>query len=97
MIPNSVWNIQAQVVAATMPGTTQGIRVIARSAPRPRKLWLSRIAVAVPSSTWKTIEPPTHQSVFQKACGVARAASTVWKFFRPTKAPLVSVTLSRPV
>jgi hypothetical protein len=31
------------------------------------------MAVAVPSMTWKTIEPPTNQMVFQNACGVARA------------------------
>ena len=31
MIPNSVWNIHAQVVAATMPGTTHGISASERT------------------------------------------------------------------
>ena len=30
MIPKSVWNIHAQVVATTIPGTTQGISVTER-------------------------------------------------------------------
>ena len=31
MIPNSVWNIHAQVVAATIPGITQGMSVMERA------------------------------------------------------------------
>ncbi len=34
-----------------------------RSSALPKKVWLSRIAVATPSTTWKTIEPVTHQIV----------------------------------
>ncbi len=36
MIPNSVWNIHAQVVAATMPGMTQGMSVTERADGRGR-------------------------------------------------------------
>ena len=35
MMPNSVWNIHAQVVAATMPGMTQGMTVSERTIARP--------------------------------------------------------------
>ena len=59
MIPNSVWNIQAQVVAATMPGMTQGMTASARTTARPRNFWLSRMPTSVPSPIWKTIETPT--------------------------------------
>jgi hypothetical protein len=80
MIPNSVWNIHAQVVAATMPGMTHGISVIERTIARPAKLWLRRIAVATPNTTWKTIEPATHQIVLMKAWVVTRGRSTAAKF-----------------
>src|SRR5918993_627993 len=41
MMPNSVWNIHAKVVAATIPGTIQGMSVTERTKPRPRKVWFS--------------------------------------------------------
>ena len=87
MIPNSVWNIHAQVVAATMPGITQGMSVTERTSARPAKFWLSRIAVATPSTTWKKIEPLTQKSVFQRACVVTRGRSTSAKFCSPVYWP----------
>ena len=43
--------LHAQVVAATIPGITQGMSVMDRASARPTKFWLSRIAAATPSST----------------------------------------------
>ena len=55
----AVWNIHAQVVAATMPGMTQGMTVSERTRARPRKRWLRRTPASVPSTICSTIETPT--------------------------------------
>ena len=73
------------------------MRAMERTSARPAKFWLSRIAAATPSTTWKTMEPPTHQRVFQKACVVTRGRSTSEKFCKPVNWPASSVTLSQPV
>ena len=59
MMPKSPWYIHAHVVAATMPGTTHGTRMMLRTSPRSRIGWSSAMPTDVPSRSWSRTEPPT--------------------------------------
>ena len=58
-MPKSPWYIHAQVVAATAPGITHGIRVMLRTTALPANSWSRAMPTAVPSRIWKTTDPAT--------------------------------------
>lgn len=74
-MPNWSLSIQAHIFAETMVGIAQGIRIAARTSPRPGNCALSTKATIRPSAVSILTERTVNLSVFQTAFHQAGSAS----------------------
>ena len=76
MMPNWSLSIHPHILAETIVGIAQGMRIAARTRPRPRNLALSTSATTMPRIVSQVTEITVNRTVFQTACHQSGSASS---------------------
>ena len=76
MTPNWSCSIQFHILAETMVGIAQGMRMTARMRPRPGKAALRMSATTMPSTVSRETETRVNHTVFQTECHQSGSVSS---------------------
>ena len=82
-IPNWSLSIQLHIFAETMVGIAQGIKIAARTKPRPLNSAFNTKATIIPKMASKVTETTAKRTVFQTAFHQAGSTRVPLKMVRP--------------